>query len=106
MSIHRRRASRLAGMNPVTATSYTAREETSGPGVSEEKAKITFQFNAELAGKLRGAFQADGPRRGVVSLSAWVEEILRENIAAYEAEHGEVKPLPPRSVATGWNASY
>ncbi len=101
----RPRPSRLTNLNPVTASPYQhtlPREETEN--LSEVKTKMTLQFTSELAGKVRAAFQMDGPIRGVVSLSAWVEEILQAKIDTLEDEHGPITPAPPRSVASGWNA--
>lgn len=106
-----RRPSRLADMNPVTGAMPSGpRKRTASNDLSERqgimggKSKVTFQLDPVLAGKLRGAFRVDGPQRGVLSLSAWVEEVLQARVDEYEAAHGEIDVLPPGQIPTGKGA--
>lgn len=68
--------------------------DTANAGVSTKTSKMTVTIDADLMDRARSAFLADGPRRGLRSLSAWVAEAIETKTLTAEDRLNDGEPFP------------
>lgn len=95
------RRSPFAGASP--AAPQTEQRAAQKPSDTQ---RFTLRLPVELVEKTRTAWLVDGVPRGVRSVSAWVGELLQEEITRIEADHGSLPRTPPGVVPSGWNAHH
>lgn len=121
-----RRTSALAGLTPAQPINpkygedvplpleqevKTAKAENTGVAVKTANAsvtartgKMTVTIDADLLDRARSAFLADGPRRGLRSLSAWIAEAIETKTLAAEDRLNDGQPFegtPTGVIPTG-----
>ncbi len=65
------------------------------------KAKCTITLDADLLGRARAAFLADGIGRGYASFSAWMGAAISRAVTESEARTGTLAPVQPGRLPAG-----
>lgn len=109
-----RRTSALAGLTPAQPVNPKYGEdvplqlETEAPttktrnagnavnaSVPAKTSKVTVTIDADLLDRARSAFLADGPHRGLRSLSAWITEAIETKTLTAEDRLNNGQPFHP-----------
>ena len=98
---------RTARRSPFAGASPAAPQtEQHPPQQPWDTQRSTLPLPVELVEKTRTAWLVDGVPRAVRSVSAWVGELLQEEITRIEAARGSLPRTPPGIVPSGWNAHH